>query len=144
MLIYGVCISDIEQFNEDKFMNFFRELYDEGYTHYLDDYLETRYMKRKYDETEYSVQDWLYDFESSGYFGLAAFLKEIITAIEGLAIACDDPDGVHYLGILPDVPWKFAARTKDISNEEFNKILSGYINKVCDDELEIKWWHHAE
>ena len=138
MLIYGVCISHIEKINEEKFMTFLKELSDigSGKEQYLSDFLETK----KLNGDEYTINDWLCDFESNGYYGLAAFLKRIIEDIEGIDISCDDPNGVSYLGISADAPWAFNSKTKFMSRQKFEDILAKYINKVTDDVLNILWW----
>lgn len=139
MVIYGVCISDIEKINEEKAIDFLKELSNNGYGYidYLEDFLE------KKDETdgEYSFNDWAYDYESyNGYFGLAAFLRDVIEEVEGIDIVCDDPNGIHYLGLSADAPWNFNFTTKRMSEKDYNQILTHYINKVTDDVLNIKWW----
>ena len=137
MLLYGVCISDIGEINEEKAINFLRELSKiPGKEHYLADFLETK----DYNHEAYSIGDWLYEFESDGYYGLSALLKEVIEDVEGIDITCDDPDGVHYLGISADVPWHFNQKTKDLSEQEFENILRKYVNKVTNSELNIRWW----
>lgn len=140
MLIYGVCISDITKLNEDKVLSFLKELAetDSERCRYLNDYLDTKKDSLPW---ELSAVEWLYDFESdNSYFGVAAFLREVIEYNEGINVCCDDPNGVHYLGISADAPWGFNRKTAALSKEEFHDILRKYINKITDDELEIRWW----
>ena len=136
MKIYGVCISDIEKINEEKFLGLLKELAENGHEHYLADFTENK----KDNDEDYTADDWLYDFESDGYYGLSAFLKEVIEAVEGVNISCDDPSGIHYLGLRSDAPWNFNEKTKVLSAEEYRAILSKYVGKVTDETLEIRWW----
>lgn len=141
MLIYGVCISDIEKINEEKAMEFLKEL-DRSYgSYYLEKYLED---KEDHDDEDYSFNDWMYDYEYNGYYGLSAFLVDVIEHMEEINIACDDPDGVHYLGLSASAPWKFNEKTRNMPEKEFCELLSKYVEKVTDDELKIRWWSSNE
>lgn len=136
MLIYGVCISDIENINEEKAVEFLNELAQLGYEDYLDEFLENK----KDNGDDYNFNEWMYYFEADGYYGLSAFLKQVIEELEGVNISCDDPNGVHYLGLGLDAPWYYNRKTKNISKEDYEEILIKYINKVTDDVLKIKYW----
>ena len=140
MLIYGVCISDITKFDEEKVLSFLKELKElnpEKYR-YFDDVLESQKDALPW---ELSVVEWLHDFEDNcGYFGVAAFLRDVIEDIEGVDIVCDDPHGIQYLGLFADAPWAFNAKTLTLSAEDYCNILRKYLNKITDDKLEIRWW----
>ena len=72
--IYGVCISDIYNLNEEKAICFLNELAQLGYPDYLETFTESKENSSK----NYTFNDWSYNFSHNGYFGLSAFLKEII------------------------------------------------------------------
>lgn len=139
MELYGVCISDIEKINEEKVMEFLEYLSEDKATEidYLADFLATK----NDNNGDYSVSDWLYDFESNGYYGLAAFLRDVIEEIEEVDITCDDPNGIHYLGLESEAPWNFNVKTRNMTAEEYRSILTEYVDMVTDDVLEIRWWH---
>ena len=136
MIIYGVCISDIKELNEEKAVDFLKELSKLGHEDYLENFIENKHDNGE----DYSFNNWCYDYESEGYFGLAAFLKDVIGEVEGVNINCDDPNGVHYLGLSADAPWCFNYKTRNISREEYNDILRKYINAVTDEVLKIDWF----
>lgn len=136
MLIYGVCISDIENINEEKAVEFLNELARLNYNDYLEQFLENQ----NDNGMDYSFNDWMYNFEADGHYGLSAFLKQVIENVEGINIYCDDPQGIHYLGLSLDTPWHYNHKTKNIAKEEYNDILRKYINKITDDILEIRYW----
>lgn len=135
MLIYGVCISDIDQINEEKAVGLLHEFakIDESP---LKDYLGSSNA----DGNQISFDQWCYDYERNGHYGLAALLADIIGSVEGIDIECDDPNGIHYLGISADVPWNFNEKTRKLSCDDFCQILTKYINQVTDNILSIKWW----
>lgn len=136
MLIYGVCISDIKTINEEKAIKFLNELAKLNYNNYLEEFLENK----NDNDTDYSFNDWMYDFEINGYYGLSAFLRQVIEDVEGINIYCDDPNGIHYLGLSLDTPWNYNYKTKNITNEEYDNILRKYINKITDDILEVCYY----
>lgn len=141
MTIYGVCISDIESINEEKVMDFLFELSNEGYPEYLEEFNDA-----KADNEDYTVDDWLYYYEFNGYVGTAAFLMDVISNIEQVNIECEDPQGIHYLGLECDTPWRYNEKTLHISEEGYNAILTKYLGKVTDETLPIRKWqiHNGE
>ena len=141
MLIYGVCISEIKETNNEKVENFLEELAEKGYDSYWRDFVGNRKSYKDGDYV-YTANDFLYDYESdNSYCGLSAFLRDVIAEVEGINIACDDPNGVHYLGISADVPWFFNEKTRNLTQEKFVEIMSMYINKITDEVLDIRWWN---
>lgn len=136
MDIYGVCVSDIDTINNEKVMQLLIELAELGFDSYFSEFTEN---KGEFGD-EYSVSDYLYNYESESYYGLSAFLHDIISEVEGIDIECDDPNGVRYLGLGADAPWAFNEKTRNMSAEEYRNILTKYINKVTDETLEIRWW----
>ena len=115
MEIYGVCISDIEKINEEKAAAFLMELAEKGHGLYLEEFESNRKDNSEDNYEEYSVSSYLYDYESNSYCGLSAFLRDVIEDIEGVDISCDDPDGVHYLGLEADGPWSFNEKTRQMT-----------------------------
>ena len=132
MLIYGVCISDIEKINEEKAVQFLKEL--EEFDYY------ENFLQGTSDEEDYTFSEWIDNFETNGYYGLASFLQEVISITEGINISCDDPNGIHFLGLNMDAPWNYNEKTRNMSEGEYIQILSRYISKVTDDVLEIHRW----
>ena len=137
MTIYGVCISDIEKINNEKVEQFLVNLAEKGYDLYLTEFKENR----KDIGNGYTVNDYLYDYESNNsYYGLSAFLCDVISEVEGIDIKCDDPNGVHYLGLSANAPWAFNEKTRNMTAEEYCEILKMYVSKITDETLEIRWW----
>lgn len=141
MLIYGVCISEIKETNNEKVESFLKELAEKGYSSFWRDFEDNRKSYKDGDYV-YTANDFLYDYESdNSYCGLSAFLRDVITEVEGINITCNDPNGVHYLGISADVPWFFNEKTRNLTQEKFVEIISAYISKVTDEVLDIRWWN---
>lgn len=104
MLIYGVKISDIKKYNEQKAERFFEILQKTNASNIAEKYFLD---KTKIDGT---FGDFLSNFDDGyGNYGAAACLKEIIENIEGINISCDTVDGVQYLkrcgnAVCPPIP----------------------------------------
>ena len=142
MLIYGVCISDIDKINNEKAEELLKELALQGHDLYLEEFEDNRKDNSENNYEEYTVSSYLYDYESNNsYCGLSAFLRDVISEVEGIDIECDDPNGIHYLGISADAPWSFNEKTRNMSADEFRNILKKYISKVTDETLEFRWWN---
>ena len=108
MLIYGVKISDIKKYNEQKAERFFEILQKTNASNIAEKYFLD---KTKIDGT---FGDFLSNFDDGcGNYGAAACLKEIIENIEGINISCDTVDGVQYLGLSVDTPWYYNEKTKN-------------------------------
>lgn len=88
MLIYGVKISDIKKYNEQKAERFFEILQKTNASNIAEkNFLD----KTKNDGT---FGDFLSNFDDGcGNYGAATCLKEIIENIEGINISCDTVDG---------------------------------------------------
>lgn len=135
MVIYGVCISEIKKYNEEKAEKFLESLRETKASDIVEEYFVNK------EENGYNLNEFFYNFEGEGgYYGTAACLKEIIAALEGINISCDDPSGIHYLGLSIDAPWKYNEKTRNMSEEDYRKILAKYISYFTDEVLEIKWW----
>ncbi|MBP3468125.1 MAG: hypothetical protein J6K26_01225, partial [Lachnospiraceae bacterium] len=118
MVIYGVCVSEINNLNAEKAEQFLETLKGTKAGSIAEEYFISK------EDNEHDLQSFLYDYEGDGgYYGLAAFLRDIIASLEEIDISCDDPDGVHYLGLSIDTPWKYNEKTRNMSEEEYTDIL---------------------
>lgn len=136
MLIYGVCISDIKAINEDRALELLKKysaVNPDPYNNYLE--------SKDADGEQVTFDTWCYDYENNGHFGLSALLSDIIQDLEGIDIVCDDPNGIHFLGISADVPWHYNQKTRSLSHEEYQRIMAEYISQITDEILPLRWWH---
>lgn len=78
--------------------------------------------------------------QTSGVMENCMDMKKAIDTQEDIGIVCDDPDGIHYLGISADAPWAFSEKVRNMSRNEYKTLLRKYINMITDEKLEIKWW----
>ena len=135
MLIYGVKISYIKKYNDQKAERFFEILQKTNASNIAEKYFLD---KTKNDGT---FGDFLSNFDDGcGNYGAAACLKEIIENIEGINISCDTVDGVQYLGLSVDTPWYYNEKTRNMGQKKYEAILMKYISCVTDEKLEIKYW----
>lgn len=111
MLLFGVCINDIEKagINWGNIVG----------------------MLKKYDHDRYS--DFLDDMEENS----AEY--DVIREQEKIEIDIDDPDGV-YIGISAAAPWEFHPSVRNLSEEQFAAMISKYICQITDAEIVIRWW----
>lgn len=120
MLIYGVKISDIKKYNEQKAERFFEILQKTNASNIAEKYFLD---KTKIDGT---FGDFLSNFDDGcGNYGAAACLKEIIENIEGINISCDT---------------YYNEKTRNMGQKKYEAILMKYISCVTDEKLEIKYW----
>ena len=116
MLIYGVKISDIKKYNEQKAERFFEILQKTNASNIAEKYFLD---KTKNDGT---FDDFLSNFD------------------EGINISCDTVDGMQYLGLSVDTPWYYNEKTRNMGQKKYEAILMKYISCVTDEKLEIKYW----
>lgn len=139
MIIYGICFTQRGSVNNDKAEAFLRELSSVGYGEYLEEFEENQ-KDNEENRSSYRFSDWMDDYENMGHVGLAAFLSDVIKNKEHIDIYNDDYNGLGYLGLAADVPWNFKGKTKDLSGEEYIKIISSYWNKVSDQGIDFSWF----
>ena len=144
MYLYGICLTELN-INFSNVDAFLRSLIDTNahdiISEYIEDMENTEIDPDETDLWAHEVDDWCDRYESEGYFGLDAVLKDIIRLNEDIDIVCDDPNGFHYLGISADAPWAFNQKTTNLSKEEFESILIKYIQPFTTDKLEFKYYH---
>ena len=135
MLIYGVCISDIATINEEKAISFSKK-YAKTDPNPLEEFMGSGDSNGDL----LPFEEWVRYYEYNGYYGLSAFLAEIINTLEKIDISCDDMGGMHYLGIRPDMPWNYNEKTKELTKDQYIKIMDKYINEFTDSHLSMEWW----
>ena len=135
MYLYGICLTELK-IDYTKVDEFLRTLINTPAHDIIRDYMDEI-------EDPSDIEDVIDKYESEGYNGLDAMLKDIIRKNEQIDITCDDPDGFHYLGVSADAPWCFNEKTKSLSKEDFIEILTKHIKPFTDDEL-IFGYHHSE
>lgn len=140
MQLYGICVSDIKNFNSEKANQFIQRITSEHSD--IEKIAAISESYHKYIESGKTVEDFLYDYENGDQaFGLSAFLVDVITAIENVNITSDDTDGIHYLGLKADAPWNMNAKTRNISCANYDLMLRNYIAYFTDDIIDEPKWH---
>ena len=138
MYLYGVCTSDIDNYKVDGIINLMKiaDVYNDCLADFSDEEMEH--------DMEKAIVGWALDYETEGRWGIGALLHDAIEKKEGIDLDIDDPDGHVYVGISADAPWNFKGKTRKLSEEEFNAILTQYVNLVTEDVLPIKWWNDCD
>ena len=135
MIIYGVCVSEINKLNVEKAEQFLETLKGTKAGSIAEEYFVAK------EDNGYDLNSFLYDYEGEGgYYGLSAFLRDIIASLEEIDISCDDPDGVHYLGLSIDAPWNYNEKTRNMSEDAYTDVLRKYVSYFTDESLEVKFW----
>lgn len=147
MYLYGICLTEVNV-NFSEVNSFLSSLINtkahDIIEQFIDDMNHAEIDPDDNDLWAHEVDDWCDRYESEGYFGLDAVLKDIIRLNEGIDIICDDPNGFHYLGIAADAPWTFNQKTRELSKAEFENILTKYIQPFTKDELKFKYYHRED
>lgn len=94
-----------------------------------------------YDDAD--LLNWIENYDSCGYYGLGALLRDAIESEEGIILTIYDAAGI-FLGICADVPWAFSEKLRQISKSDFDAILTKYIRKVTEEPLPIQLWSLPE
>lgn len=151
MYLYGVCISEINT-EIECIDNFLRSMLTTPAKNIAQDYFDAVSEARSCDfidheNTEQIAADYIDNYETEdGYTGLAAMLRDIIIANEGIDIICDDPNGFEYLGIDCDVPWAFNMNTKLLSKKSFIAIMNKYLIPMTrnPDTIKYDYYHYFD
>lgn len=133
MLLFGVCINDIERegINWKNAVDMLQEFDSDLYESFLED------MDGSYSAQD--TEDWFSNYETEGRSGIGAFLHDLIESKEKITLDIDDPDGV-YIGISAAAPWEMDTSIKNLTKKEFSDIMQKYIRQITDTEIEIRWW----
>lgn len=133
MLLFGVCINDIERegINWKKAVDMLQEFDSDLYESFLED------MDESYSDQD--AEDWFSNYETEGRSGIGAFLHDLIESKEKITLDIDNPDGV-YIGISAAAPWEMDDSIKNLTEKEFSDIMQKYIRQITDTEIEIRWW----
>ena len=129
MLLYGVCISDIKNVKLEGVKDLMKAL----------DIYDT--CMEDCDNDDSNILEWVDNYETEGRYGLGALLYDAMTEKEPYNVSIDDPDGLTYIGLSLDLPWKYNNVTKTMQEDEYHAMLSKYIVKVTDESLDIKIWN---
>ena len=83
------------------------------------------------------VRKWVDKYRSMGYFGLEAFLRDVIKKKENIRLDIVDFDDT-YLGLLAGAPWDFNSLTKKLSKSEFDNMLRKHLTQIVKNKITIK------
>ena len=89
-----------------------------------------------------SVEDWFNHYESETYYGIGAFLHDVIKQEEKIQLDLSEStkNGVC-VGIFVKAPWGYDPSVKNISCPEFKAIINKYVSKITNnDEAYFQWW----
>lgn len=133
MLMYGICVDHIEGINWQNAIDMLKEFDVDLYSSFLDD-LGTDYK-------DVDIEEWFSNYDNcGGYYGIGAFLYDVIKAKESVDLDIDEPNGKVYLGISANVPWNFAESVKTFSKSDFHNVVNKYIGVLTTEPVEIQWW----
>lgn len=134
MILYGVCITDANSYNMDGIRELMQKA--EIYEDFLSDM-----EGLVYDDTD--LLNRVENYDSCGYYGLGALLRDAIESEEGIILTIYDAAGI-FLGICADVPWAFSEKLRQMSQSDFDAVLTKYIRKVTEEPLPIQLWSLPE
>ena len=79
------------------------------------------------------VKEWFSEYDSNGYSGLSAYLRDVINEQEGTQFRSFDID-CYCIYFPQDYPWNLNEKMRGMSMEEFCGIVRKYLNQITDAE----------
>ena len=79
------------------------------------------------------VKEWFSEYDSNGYSGLSAYLRDVINEQEGTQFRSFDID-CDCIYFPQDYPWNLNEKMRGMSMEEFCGIVRKYLNQITDAE----------
>lgn len=142
MLIYGICMSEIDsEINWDKVEKLL-ESYDSSlYENYKEYVYDNDTLTQE--ELECWRIDWFLDYHSSIYQGLGAFLHDVIEEEEHIDLDMGYSNG-FVLGLSPDLPWYYPENIRNLTNDKFCALIAKYIEKISDYVPTIQMWNCSD
>ena len=75
------------------------------------------------------VKEWFSEYESNGYSGLSAYLKDVINEQEGTQFCSFDID-CDCIYFPQDYPWKLNEKMRGMTEREFHDIIRKYTSQI--------------
>lgn len=142
MLIYGICMSEIDsEINWDKVEKLL-ESYDSSLYENYKEYVYNNDTLTQ-EELECWRIDWFLDYHSSIYQGLGAFLHDVIEEEEHIDLDMGYSNG-FVLGLSPDLPWYYPENIRNLTNDKFCALIAKYIEKISDYVPTIQMWNCSD
>jgi len=86
-----------------------------------------------------SIIDYLDNYENGyGYYGLSAYLSDIINENEKLELCCYDSCVNGCIYVPAQYPWQFSDKMKKMKKEKINEIMKLYFSQITDDEIKCE------
>lgn len=134
MILYGICVTDIEDIDWEKVLSMVKKYDQEMYEDI------TKYGDKDVDY----IRTWFEDYPSSiGSYGFAGFLRDFIEETTQVSLDVEMP-WKSYLGISLDTPWNYHSSVLKLSEEEFTDIIHRCISQFTCDNIEIRFWNEAD
>ena len=142
MLIYGICMSEIDsEINWDKVEKLLESYDSPLYENYKEYVYDNDTLTQE--ELESWRIDWFLDYHSSIYQGLGAFLHDVIEEEEHIDLDMGYSNG-FVLGLSPDLPWYYPENIRNLTNDKFCALIAKYIEKISDYVPTIQMWNCSD
>lgn len=125
---YGV---DLSELNLENLEGFIKNYDYEYYKDMLEDFNDN-----KQDLTDGKILDYLNDYSNGyGYYGISAYLSDMINEKEDLELECYDEVVNGYIYVPMSYPWEGNQNTKNLTKEKLQEILEKYLSLITKKEI---------
>ena len=125
---YGV---DLSKLNLENLEEFIKNYDYEYYKDMLEDFNDN-----KQDLTDGKILDYLNDYSNGyGYYGISAYLSDMINEKEDLELECYDEVVNGYIYVPMSYPWEGNQNTKNLTKEKLQEILEKYLSLITKKEI---------
>lgn len=125
---YGV---DLSKLNLENLEEFIKNYDYEYYKDMLEDFNDN-----KQDLTDGKILDYLNDYSNGyGYYGISAYLSDMINEKEDLELECYDEVVDGYIYVPMSYPWERNQNTKNLTKEKLQEILEKYLSLITKKEI---------
>jgi hypothetical protein len=125
---YGVDLSKLSLENLEGFM----KSYD---PEYYEDMLECLEYTEQ-DATDEDIFDFLNDYSNEyGYYGISAYLSDIINKKEELELGCYDNVVNGYIYVPMQYPWDGNQNMRNLTREKVQEIFEKYLSGITKNEI---------
>lgn len=125
---YGVDLSELNLENLEGFIKYYDYEY---YKDMLEDFNDN-----KQDLTDDEILDYLDNYSNGyGYYGISAYLSDMINEKEDLELKCYDDAVNGYIYVPMLYPWEGNQNTKNLTKEKLQEILEKYLSLITKKEI---------
>lgn len=92
------------------------------------------------DDVDKDILGWLDNYQNDGgYYGLSAYLAEVINQEEDLELSCYDSVAYGYIYVQSTYPWALTDKMKSLTKESLEAIIIKYLSQITETEIRCEY-----